>query len=121
LVDRIRDAWDSVRPDLVFTFDCESPARPYVHPDHQAVGRAVLHILDGAGRQATAYLFSSALPDAAVDITEVLGQKMAGIRAHRTQFGGTGGGGVAEQNRGSGTAMGYGYTELFRVRGPQPQ
>lgn len=116
---RVAALWDEVRPDVVLTFDAVFPARPYVHPDHQAVGRAVLELLSEKRVQpAVAYLFSSSSPDAAVDITPFVERKLAAIHAHRTQFGETGGRGAIEQNNASGKVTGITYAEIFRVIEP---
>ncbi|MCR4397613.1 MAG: PIG-L family deacetylase [Firmicutes bacterium] len=116
LADLIRSEMVSVMPDLVLTFDAERPARPYVHPDHQAVGWAVLELLEGElGDGATAALFSSASPDAAVDITAVVEKKAAAVSSHRSQMADRGGWGAVRQNREIGKFVGYEYAELFRV------
>ncbi|NPV70136.1 MAG: PIG-L family deacetylase [Firmicutes bacterium] len=118
---RIAAVWDEVKPDIVLTFDAESPSRPYVHPDHQAVGHAVLSILhEKREKPATAYLFSSAEPNAVVDITQLVDRKLAAIHAHRTQFGRTGGRGAVDQNYAAGESSGLEYAEMFRVVQPLP-
>ena len=118
---RVAALWDEVKPDAVLTFDAAFPARPYIHPDHQAVGRAVLKLLaEKRVQPAVLYLFSSSSPDAAVDITTFVERKLAALQAHRTQFGMTGGRGAIEQNHASGKAVNFTYAELFRVVSPLP-
>ncbi len=88
------------KPDVVYTHD---PWRMYMlHPDHRAVGLAVIdglvsardHLyMPGLGqiglvvwRPRKLYLWSAERPDYAEDISETLEQKTAALRAHHSQF-----------------------------------
>ncbi len=85
-----------LRPDAILTFDARYPGLPYVHPDHQAVGRAVMRLVaagDPAVRGAAVYLFHTRRPDTAVDIGAALPAKLRALAAHRSQgFAGASGG-----------------------------
>jgi LmbE family N-acetylglucosaminyl deacetylase len=89
------------KPHLVFTHD---PWRPYMlHPDHRAVGFAVIdgivsardHLyMPGLGqigltvwRPRTLYLWSAHEPDHFEDIGPTVEQKIAALREHASQFG----------------------------------
>lgn len=89
LTARVREVWEQVQPELVFSFDASRPRLPYVHPDHQSVGLAVGRIAReplGAGTEI--WLFHSREPDIVVDITETLTRKVHSLAAHRSQNGG---------------------------------
>lgn len=82
----IREVWERVDPEVVFTFDSAYPRFPYVHPDHQAVGRATAAIYNSlTGARPELYLFHSRRPDTVVDITEVMRGKTFALSAHQTQ------------------------------------
>jgi LmbE family N-acetylglucosaminyl deacetylase len=79
--------WNQVRPDLVFSFDPTAPYRSAVHPDHLAVGRAVLNISRALGDDAPDIVFyGSRDPNVLVDISQVVADKTEAIRAHRSQL-----------------------------------
>ncbi len=88
------------KPHLVFSHD---PWRMYMlHPDHRAVGFAVIDGLVSARdhlympglsqigltvwRPHTLYLWSAENPDHVEDISETLEQKIAALREHHSQF-----------------------------------
>lgn len=91
------------RPDVVFTHDPEYPFPPYLtHRDHRVVGRAALdavyplardrlsfpeHTAEGLPPHAVrmVWLFSSARPDAYVDIRAGFARKIAARLAHDSQ------------------------------------
>ncbi len=75
-----------VRPAAILTFDAAYPRPPYIHPDHQAAGRAVLKAASRAGWTGPVALFHTRRPDASVDITPVLETKSAALHAHRSQY-----------------------------------
>jgi LmbE family N-acetylglucosaminyl deacetylase len=82
----IREVWERVDPEVVFTFDSAYPRFPYVHPDHQAVGRAVGAIYDSlAGARPQLYLFHSRRPDTVVDVTNTIQAKTHALGAHQSQ------------------------------------
>lgn len=123
LAGRIREVWGQVRPELVFSFDSLQPRPPYIHADHQAVGRAVSAIASsplGAGVQVL--LFHSRAPDVIVDISEVLARKVAALMAHRTQMG-DGLAAIEAMHRASAGAVGrqagVAYGEAFRRKDPR--
>jgi len=82
--------WERVHPAVVFSFDPVAPQPPYVHPDHQALGRAVLRVAAArasAGEPpARLYLFHTRRPNAAVDVESVFDEKLAAFRAHASQM-----------------------------------
>ena len=85
--DKLRAIWQNLQPDLVLTFDPTAPYRSAVHPDHLAVGRAVLSIARALGDDAPDVLFyGSRDPNVLVDISQVVEDKAAAIRAHRSQL-----------------------------------
>jgi LmbE family N-acetylglucosaminyl deacetylase len=117
LVDRVREVWAEVGPELVFSFDAELPRPPYVHGDHQAVGAAVAEIAAGPlGAKAHVLLFHTKAPDVLVDISGTLDRKVEALMAHRTQVGA--GSAVIAMHRGSagpvGRQAGVEYGEPFR-------
>jgi LmbE family N-acetylglucosaminyl deacetylase len=96
-----------IRPDRVL---CPSPDRNYArmgasHPDHRAVGSAVLDAVYPDARNPFAFpelrereglapwsvrevwVMASPAPSHYVDITEVFGRKIAALRAHESQVG----------------------------------
>lgn len=87
LVPKLEALWQEVNPEVVFAFDPSGalPWRP--HPDHVAAGAAVLELvrarMDGKVR---VYLYGGRQPNVTVDITEVLQEKEAAVRAHRSQL-----------------------------------
>lgn len=92
---RIAAAVGPLRPDVVLAFDARYPRLPYVHPDHQAVGRAVERLAlagDPAVRWASVYLFHTRRPDTAVNVSAAMAAKLRALAAHRSQgFGGPAG------------------------------
>lgn len=91
------------RPRTIFTHDPEHPYPPYLtHRDHRVVGRATLdavyplardplsfpeQVRDGLSPHAVSeiWLFSSAVADAYVDITQGFARKIAARLAHASQ------------------------------------
>ncbi len=89
LTARVREVWERVQPELVFSFDTGLPRLSYVHPDHLSAGRAVALIArEPLGADAEVWVFHSREPDIVVDITETLERKVHSLAAHRTQNGG---------------------------------
>jgi LmbE family N-acetylglucosaminyl deacetylase len=95
-----------MRPDVVFTHDPERPIPPYLcHPDHRAVGRAVLDAVYPLARDRLAlpsypalaallphqvkeiWLFASGGAETLVDISTGFDQKIAARLAHVSQTG----------------------------------
>lgn len=88
LPQRLADALAPLRPDTILTFDARYPRLPYVHPDHQAVGRAVAHLVragDPAVGGASVYLFHTRRPDTGVAVSEAVAAKLRALAAHRSQ------------------------------------
>lgn len=77
---------EEVRPALILTFDSARPRPPYIHPDHQAVGRAVAQAVARLQWPGSLALFHTRRPDAVVDITPVAEEKLAALRAHQSQY-----------------------------------
>ncbi|MDP2872193.1 MAG: PIG-L deacetylase family protein [Bacillota bacterium] len=114
----IRKTWEQVDPEVVITFDARYPQFPYVHPDHQAVGRAAAAIFDGlAGPRPALLLFHSRRPDTVIDITASISGKIHALNAHRTQ-GFLGGEPAMMVGRAgaAGRSIGTGFGEAFRRR-----
>ena len=83
---RLREVWDEVQPHLVLSFDPTAPYRSAVHPDHLAVGRVVLNIVRSLGSNAPDVVFYGTRdPNALVDISQVMEDKMQAIQCHRSQ------------------------------------
>lgn len=79
--------WERERPEVVFAFDPTAPYRSAAHPDHLAVGRAVLNIARSQGSRAPAVAFyGSRDPNVLVDISQVIEDKMEAIRCHRSEL-----------------------------------
>lgn len=89
---RIKQLIDEVKPELVLTF---YPGFA-VHPDHDATGAAVVRTIARMPKEERPEVHCAAFsnnrlqvlgePDVLVDIRNHLKQKLASIRAHRSQF-----------------------------------
>jgi LmbE family N-acetylglucosaminyl deacetylase len=87
LVPRLEALWQEVQPDVVLAFDPEGPLPAWNNPDHVAAGAAVLNLVRSRMAQGTrVYLYGTCRPNVSVDITEVLQEKEAAVRAHRSQL-----------------------------------
>ncbi|MEO7453297.1 MAG: PIG-L deacetylase family protein [Fimbriimonadales bacterium] len=75
-------------PDLVITFDGWKPQLPYLHPDHEAIGRLTVRRLNEIGYSGSLYLFHTRRPDTEVDITPVAARKVEAMKEHVSQNGG---------------------------------
>jgi LmbE family N-acetylglucosaminyl deacetylase len=119
-----------LKPHLVFTHD---PWRPYMlHPDHRAVGFAVIEGIVSARdhlympglsqigltvwRPRHLYLWSAHEPDYCEDISLTIDQKIAALRAHDSQFGRQDdlAEWVRERAQSQGEPAGYAYGEAFK-------
>lgn len=114
---KLHQLWKEVAPEVVFSFDAEAPQPPYIHPDHQAVGWAVLGIYNSlVGDRPGLYLFHTRQPNTAVDISNNIATKLEAAAAHRTQRFHE----VSQQRvltsraQRMGEAVGVKYGELFR-------
>jgi LmbE family N-acetylglucosaminyl deacetylase len=75
-------------PDLVITFDGWKPQLPYLHPDHEAIGRLTVRKLYEINYSGALYLFHTRRPDTEVDITPVAARKIEAMKKHVSQNGG---------------------------------
>jgi len=101
-------------PELIATFDPTLPDFPYLHPDHEGIGRVVYAIWKMNPERTKLIFFHSRRSNIAVDITEVIETKIEALRKHRSQGLDRGG----ERNKGFhrafGRRVGVTYAELFR-------
>lgn len=102
------------QPDLVITFDGWKPSLPYLHPDHEAIGRVTVRAVEQSGRSPDIYLFHTRRPNVAIDISSVAEQKAAAFSAHASQHGGNTGEGPVRRMREAGKQYGLPPVELFR-------
>lgn len=80
-------AWDQIAPEVVLAFDPKELIPQMANRDHKALGRTVMDL-------ARARLFSGAqvwfygthTPDALVDITPVIADKLRAVKAHQSQM-----------------------------------
>lgn len=87
LAPRLEEVWRQVRPEVVLVFDPRGPLPALNNPDHAAAGAAVLSLVQsGLADGVRVYLYGTRQPNVAVDITEVLHEKEAAVRAHRSQL-----------------------------------
>lgn len=109
----LRKVLDKEKPDLVITFDAALPELPYLHPDHEGIGRVALLALKNRQPLPMVYLFHSRRPDTAVDISTSLDAKTRAFKSHRPQNAARGSGPV-ERNIARGKAYGLPPIETFR-------
>lgn len=84
----VREVFEKEQPDTVITFDGWKPQLPYLHPDHEAIGRLAVRVLDELDFSPEVYLFHTRRPGISVDITTVAERKIEGMRKHVSQNGG---------------------------------
>lgn len=80
---------ETVQPNLFFTFDAKRPMFPYIHPDHQAVGRSAVRAFttwEAGGGQGTLCLFHTRRPNVLVEITDFVDLKRKAYAAHASQL-----------------------------------
>ena len=85
LSDTVREVLDRSKPDIVLSFDPDRPRPPYFHPDHRAIGKAVVSVCRRRSVVVETYLFLSLTPNTVVDVSPVWEEKMAALRVHKTQ------------------------------------
>ncbi|MER3412892.1 MAG: hypothetical protein C4341_01395 [Armatimonadota bacterium] len=111
---RIREIALEFKPTLLITFDPRHPELPYLHPDHEGVGRTVREWWLQEGEGVAIAFFHSRRPNAAVDITDVYEMKREALQQHKSQ----GLGGAGSLNRAAharnGRRVGVPLAELFR-------
>lgn len=84
---RLSEIWQEVQPEVVLTFDPHGLLPGLDNPDHIAAGAAVLDLVrSGIGSGTRVYLYGTRQANVAVDITEVVQEKEAAVRAHRSQL-----------------------------------
>lgn len=111
---RIREIAREFKPALIITFDPRHPELPYLHPDHEGIGRVVRQWWLAEGEGVAIAFFHSRRPNAAVDITEVYEWKREALQQHKTQgLGGAGSFNRAAHAR-NGRRVGVPFAELFR-------
>ncbi|MDQ2985111.1 MAG: PIG-L family deacetylase [Armatimonadota bacterium] len=110
----IEDVLTRESPDLVITFDGWKPQLPYLHPDHEAIGRMTVRLLRNMDYRGALYLFHTRRPDTAVDISAVVKEKADAFRAHVSQHGGGTGEGPVRRMRATGAEYGLPPVEMFR-------
>lgn len=89
LVPRLRELFDEIKPDVVLTFDPRGVLPSCNNPDHMAAGAAVMELVrSGIPDGIRVYLYGTRQANVAVDITEVVQEKEAAVRAHRSQLAG---------------------------------
>ncbi len=87
LAPRLQEVWQQVRPEVVLTFDPRGVLPGLNNPDHAAAGAAVLELVrSGIAEGVRVYLYGTRQPNVSVDITEVLQEKAAAVRSHRSQL-----------------------------------
>lgn len=115
---QVREILDQENPQMLLTFDYVH-SHPWArHPDHLAIGEAVVHAANEKDLDAIVYLYGSAKPDVLVDIAPVIRQKVWAVSSHRSQFPGfyRQGANALVRRLASVTAWGsgYRYAEAFR-------
>ncbi len=111
----IRQEIESFLPDLVITFDPRLPDLPYLHPDHEGLGHRVYEVWASLPTKPRMVFFHTRRPNVAVDITEVIDEKINAFLKHRSQNLGRGGRRNREAHRKAGSMVGVPYAELFRA------
>lgn len=115
LRENVEDLWSRLEPDLVLTFDPDTPSLPYLHEDHQGTGRVVQQVWRNMGKNPPVlYFWQTRRPDTIVDITGVIDTKVHALSAHASQ----GLAGAADRVRGfnqrTGKLAGVQYAEGLR-------
>lgn len=80
-------AWDQVAPEVVLAFDPKELVPQMANRDHKALGRTVMDLARARYFSGTqVWFYGTHLPDALVDITPVMPDKLAAVKAHQTQM-----------------------------------
>jgi LmbE family N-acetylglucosaminyl deacetylase len=106
--------WRWVNPDIVFTFDPVFPSLPYLHTDHQGIGKVVIELHRSLDPDVPVYLWQTRRPDTAVDISSVIDVKVSALAQHASQGLATGAGRHRPFAMRAGSLFGIKYGELFR-------
>ena len=86
LTSTIKGIIAEVSPHVVLAFDYVHFHRWFAHPDHQALGEAVVHAVNELDSDCLVYLYGSKKPSVTVDITSVIRQKIWAVPAHKSQL-----------------------------------
>lgn len=82
---QLLDVFRQENPSILITFDAAQQALGYRHPDHRAAGEASLEVAVDFPTFRAAYLFSSASPNAIVDVTPVVKVKGQALAQNKSQ------------------------------------
>ncbi|MTI96713.1 MAG: PIG-L family deacetylase [Firmicutes bacterium] len=86
LLARVKSIWEEENPQLVFAFD-PLHYHPWLrHPDHIALGEAVVHAAGELDSDAMICLYGSAKASQLVDISGVINIKVRAVCSHRSQL-----------------------------------
>lgn len=115
LRENLEELWNRLEPDLVLTFDPDTPSLPYLHPDHQGTGGIVQQVWRNKGKSPPdLYLWQTRRPDTLVDITAVIDRKVLALSAHASQGLEGAAGRVRGFNQRAGNLAGVTYAEGLR-------
>jgi LmbE family N-acetylglucosaminyl deacetylase len=106
---------EEFRPTLVVTFDPDTPDLPYLHPDHEGIGRIVKQWLEKRPEPMAVAFFHTRRPNAAVEITGVYESKLKALRQHQSQGLDRGAFANRAQMAKNGSRVGVPLAELFRI------
>lgn len=82
VVSQMEGLLNTLKPDAIFTFDPHSWLK-FCHPDHKAVGKAVIKALqNGKLRNSDLYLFSTRKPNLIIDITDTFPRKWKTLQVY---------------------------------------
>lgn len=83
----ITRAWDQVAPEVIFAFDPKELLPQMANRDHKALGRTVMDLARARyASGAQVFFYGTHLPDTLVDITGVMADKLAAVKAHQSQM-----------------------------------
>jgi LmbE family N-acetylglucosaminyl deacetylase len=80
-------AWDQLSPEVLFAFDPKELIPQMANRDHKALGRTVSDLARARVHRGTeVYFYGTHHPDVLVDITAVMADKLAAVKAHESQM-----------------------------------
>lgn len=113
LASLIENEWRKMSPDTIITFDGAAPAMPYLHIDHEGIGRIVMKMWRGKPvPRPSLFLFHTRRPNTAVDISDVMDEKVKALQRHKSQ--GLDNAGERNKSFSGGRLAGVKYAEYFR-------
>jgi LmbE family N-acetylglucosaminyl deacetylase len=115
VLETIEEIGEEFQPTLVITFDPDTPDLPYLHPDHEGIGRVVKQWLEKRTQPVEIAFFHTRRPNAAVEITDVYEAKLQALRQHRSQGLDRGGFSNRPQMAKNGSRVGVPLAETFRL------